>query len=229
MNSSNSIFISGVTHGIGKATAELFCKQGWIVYGCAKNEEDSRGKEMEETLPNFYFFKADVTKEDEVKEMFQKIPELTVAFNNAGIGCVPHSIGQMNYQEAFNILNVNVLGVGLCMKYEVEKKPRLIINNASVSAFKSKTGCDAFYAASKAAVITLTREISCMSEYQGKIDFCSISPAFIKTRMTADDQQKDSSNHWKSPNFVAQNVFNLATQKHPHQSGENFNINHVGE
>ena len=40
--SNKTIFITGATHGIGKATTELFCQKGWQVYGVSSNPLYSR-------------------------------------------------------------------------------------------------------------------------------------------------------------------------------------------
>lgn len=47
------ILITGATHGIGKAAAELFCSRGWEVYGISGNGEDGRGAAMEKRCPDF--------------------------------------------------------------------------------------------------------------------------------------------------------------------------------
>ena len=60
------ILITGATHGIGKAAAELFCSRGWEVYGISGNGEDGRGAAMEKTLPGFHYRVADVSNEPEI-------------------------------------------------------------------------------------------------------------------------------------------------------------------
>lgn len=63
------ILITGATHGIGKAAAELFCSRGWEVYGISGNGEDGCGAAMEKTLPGFHYRVADVSNEPEISAL----------------------------------------------------------------------------------------------------------------------------------------------------------------
>lgn len=218
----NNIFITGVTHGIGKATAELFCENGWNVYGCASNDTDTRGYEMMKKYPNFHFYLADVSKEEDLKKVFKELPQLGVCFNNAGIGCVPHTIDEMVYQDALDILKVNLIGVGLCMKYEIPKEAQLIINNASISAFRTQTGCDPFYSASKAGVIALTKECAAKNKFK-HIKFLTISPGYVKTRMTAEDSN-NTDIKWIEPIVVAQTILDLVQGRKTIETGGDITI-----
>ncbi len=227
LTGTNSIFISGVTHGIGKATAEFFLEKGWTVYGCASNPNDDRGRLMQGRFSNFHFFLVDISDEQQVKTMFEKIPHLDVAFNNAGIGTTPLPIHQMDTKAAHRILDVNLMGTAICLKYEVDKmlsNKSIIINNASVSAFQTGTGCEPIYAASKAGIVSLTKEVANDDLYKDKIKFYSICPAYIKTRMTAVSQQENES-VWQEALFVAQKVYHIIQNSQDYKSGKNFFIN----
>lgn len=84
---SKTVFITGASSGLGKATARFFAKQGWQVAATMRTP----GKEIElRELPNVRLFRLDVTQVDEARtavaaavEAFGKID---VVVNNAGGG-----------------------------------------------------------------------------------------------------------------------------------------------
>lgn len=231
------ILITGATHGIGKSTAEKFLKEGWEVYGCGSSHTDRRGKEMEETYRDFHFLYADVSEYRETERMLEWCGPLDAAFNNAGIGCVPKAIHEMDLEAARRILEVNVLGTALCMKYEclrmLENAGGVIVNNSSVAAFKSGTGADSVYSASKAGILRLTAEAAARKEYWGRIKFFSIVPGWIETRMTAADDKEEWKNRLPSgragtPKQVAELVFAIINFQERFESGQEFQINGGG-
>jgi len=230
-------FISGSTHGIGKATAEKLLENNWEVYGCASNREDARGREMEKAYENFHFRYADVSKESDLAHFFDWCGPVDAAFNNAGIGCKPESVHKMDTEAARRILEVNLLGTALCMKYEckgmLEGTGGVIINNSSVSARKAATGADAIYSASKAGILCLTSEAAAAKEYQGRIRFFTIVPGWIETRMTAMDDKdawKDRlpSHHILKPEQAAELVAMVFEHAETFDSGQIFHINGSG-
>ena len=81
-----TIFITGASSGIGKATAELFSANGWQVIATMRNPE--KGKALTE-LPNTVVMPLDVTNTKQIQETCRKTLEqydVDVLFNNAGYG-----------------------------------------------------------------------------------------------------------------------------------------------
>lgn len=228
-NLSKKIFITGATHGIGKATAELFCKQDWQVYGISSNKNDTRGKIMMKDNKNFIHQEIDITKENEIAEFLQSIGPIDATFNNAGIGIKPQDIDKADISEAQRVIEVNLVGTMICMKHEIQNMEKgVIINNSSIAAYKAQTGADMSYSASKAGILRLTAEAAVNPKYQNKIAFFSIIPGYIKTRMTASDKEEDIKNkittsEMGNPNEIAQLVYQIVLNNYAFSSGECFN------
>src|SRR6478735_5420672 len=81
-----TIFITGASSGIGKATAKLFQSKGWNVIATMRNP----GKETELTqLKNTTILPLDVTNPEQIKSTVAKaisLTEIDVVLNNAGYG-----------------------------------------------------------------------------------------------------------------------------------------------
>ena len=228
-NLTKKIFITGATHGIGKATTELFCQKGWGVYGVS-SVNDGRGEQMMRNLPSFHYFNVDIRDEDAIAELLSEIGHIDVAFNNAGIGKVPERADLENIDKAKEVIETNLLGTMICMKHEIRNMTEgCIINNASISAIKAATGADAAYSASKAGILCLTAEAACVRDYLPRIKFFSIMPGYIKTRMTATDDEnkiitKLPQHKMGMPGDVALLVFKIVENNYAFTSGQCFNI-----
>lgn len=231
------ILITGSTHGIGRAAARKFASQGWEVYGCAGNREDQRGFQMEEECPGFHFRYTDVSEEREVEGLLDWCGPIDAAFNNAGMGCRPAAIHLMDAGAARRVLEVNLLGTALCMKHECASMLAggggVIVNNASVAAFKAATGADALYAAAKAGVVRLAAEAAADREYRDRIKFFTLVPGWVETRMTAADDKAE----WKrrlpsgkagEPDQVAELLWRIVENTDCFDSGQEFQVNGGG-
>lgn len=232
MSYGKRILITGAAHGIGWATALKFLNHGWEVYGCGSNREELKGIQMAEQNHSFHFLYADVSKEEEVKRLFDWCGTIDAAFNNAGIGCIPAPVHRMDLDNARKVLEVNLLGTALCMKYEcaamLEGKG-VILNNSSVSAYKAATGADAMYSASKAGILRLTAEAAVCPVYRDKIKFFTLVPGWIETRMTAADDktlwgEMLPSGRAGSPGEVAEIVYAIVENQEAFESGQEFSI-----
>ena len=227
---SKKIFITGATHGIGRATAELFCQRGWSVYGISSNKEDGRGEELATKYDNFHYCVADVCDEQAVIDVLDKIGTIDAAFNNAGIGKEYEYADEEHIEKARKVIETNLIGTMICMKHEIKCiKKGVIVNNASVSANKALTGCDACYSASKAGILRLTAEAAACDKYLEQIKFFSILPGYIKTRMTAKDdlskiRHKIVGSDIGMPDDVARLVFNAVENYECYSSGQCFNM-----
>jgi NAD(P)-dependent dehydrogenase (short-subunit alcohol dehydrogenase family) len=104
-----TIFITGASSGLGKATAKLFHSNGWKVIATMRNPE----KETElNQLENVTLLPLDVTDLKQVKETIQKAITMgvDVVLNNAGYGLVggfeAYSDEQITKQLETNLLGV---------------------------------------------------------------------------------------------------------------------------
>src|SRR5947209_20048682 len=117
--------VTGGTSGIGRAAAIAYAKQGAKVVVAGR-----RAAEGEETVRLLraqggegFFVTTDVSKAVQVKELvertLQKFGRLDFAFNNAGIEQVPTPFLEQDEETFDRVMDINVKGVWLSMKYEI--------------------------------------------------------------------------------------------------------------
>ncbi len=151
-----TILITGTRKGIGKALAEHYLGGGWAVYGC------SRGKASIEH-GNYHHFCLDVSDEEAVVAMVRSAAResggIDALLNNAGIASMNHFL-LTPYPTARSIFETNVFGSFLFCREVAKTMRRLktgrIVNFATVATPLRLEG-EAMYAASKAAVESITR------------------------------------------------------------------------
>ena len=117
--------VTGATSGIGKQIAEDLLKRGHIVilnYGNNDNQAKVVEEEFKRNGYNFFIFKADVSNEQNVKEMFsfveKKYGKLNGLVNNAGTN-VDEFVETCNLDNYMKVLNINFIGKMLCSKYAI--------------------------------------------------------------------------------------------------------------
>jgi len=109
---------------------------------------------------------------------------LDIAFNNAGYQEPRRMLAEQVPAEYDRVFDINVRAVFLCMQQQIQamQSGGVIINNASVSGTRNPNPGLALYAASKAAVISLTR--SAAMEYAPRgIRINAVSPGRVVTDM----------------------------------------------
>ncbi len=186
--------VTGGGTGIGRATAILLAQQGANVVIGNRNVE--RGEAVVEEIRaeggTAIFQKTDVTQADEVEALVEKAVQefgsLNLAFNNSGIEGELAKLHEQDLESTAKILDVNVMGVFTCMKYEIPKILEAgggaIVNNSSILGTKA-TRDVAMYVASKHAVNGMTK--SAAIDYGSKgIRINAIAPGPIETRMLTD-------------------------------------------
>ena len=164
--------VTGGASGIGRVTAQAFAQEGVKVI--VATDANIQGAEetvrlIKDTGGEATFIKCDVSKALEVEAMVNKGVEtygsLDYAFNNAGIGPdgkrIPvFPIADCPEEIWDRMLDVNLKGVWLCMKYEIRQmvtqKRGVIVNTSSVGALRPIPGFGP-YAASKGGLIVLTK------------------------------------------------------------------------
>lgn len=160
--------VTGAGSGIGRATAQMFAREG-----AAVGVLDVRGEAAEEVASQIRAaggsalgLAADVTDDAQVRTATEAVRaefgELSVLYNNAGIG----STGAVDVAEEDDwdrCFDINVKGTFLCSRAAVPSMLAAgggsIINQASVAALVGIPNFAA-YCAAKGAVAALTRSMS---------------------------------------------------------------------
>lgn len=183
--------ITGGTSGIGRETAIQFAKRGAKVVVTGRREEDGLKtiQLVNEAGGEGLFIKADVAVEANCKKMVDetiaKFGRLDFAFNNAGVEGEMSPVIEETEENFHKVININVLGVLMSMKYEVAAMLKTgggaIVNTASVASLVGMPGL-AVYGASKHAVVGMTKAAAMETAKQG-IRINAVSPGGVKTEM----------------------------------------------
>ena len=105
-----TIFITGASSGLGKATAKLFAAEGCKVIATMRKPENE--KELN-SIDNITLLPLDVTNLDQIKETTQKaisLGDIDVVFNNAGYGLMG-PLEPTSDEQIVRQIETNVLGV----------------------------------------------------------------------------------------------------------------------
>lgn len=184
--------VTGASSGIGRATAIAFARAGAKVVVASRRITNG-----EETVHHIHelggeaiFVKTDVSKAAEVEVLVNKTIDyydrLDYACNNAGV--ITSSLLTNMLEEDWNhILDVNLKGTWLCLKYEIgamlKQGGGAIVNVASVASVVGCTGLTS-YCASKGGIIALTRAAA-LEYAQSGIRINAVSPGCVETDMLA--------------------------------------------
>ncbi len=185
--------VTGGSRGIGKEFAEGLAEAGANLMLCARREEwlmetveEFRGKDF-----HVHGKTCDVSNEEDVQavvdETVKKFGKVDILINNAGIswGAMPEEMPLEKWQK---VIDVNLTGCFLFAqavgKEMLKQKSGSIINITSVAGLTSSANGPFYagYAASKAGLIGLTRELAASWGRQG-IRVNAIAPGFFHSRL----------------------------------------------
>lgn len=185
-----TILITGASSGIGYELAKQFAEESCNLILLARRKEilDSLTQELKTNKNTILTYKCDVSKKDEVENVFnlirRDIAHVDIAILNSGIG---HSITVENFDSklADETFGVNVLGMIYCieelLKDFLPNKAGVIVGVSSIADVRGfpRSG---IYAASKAAASTLLE--SFRVEFKPhNIKVIIVRPGWVRTPM----------------------------------------------
>ncbi len=185
-----TVVITGGANGIGAVTATIFGQHGANIAIADFDEKAGEAKvqALQAADVNAAFFKVDVSKNDDVKEMasqvLAKFGKVDVLLNNAGITKDAMTL-KMKPEDFQQVIDVNLTGVFNCtqafLPSMVAQGKGRIINTSSISGTGGNVG-QANYAASKAGIIGMTKTWA--KEFGRKgVTVNAVAPGFIATEM----------------------------------------------
>ena len=177
---------------MGRAIAELFAGEGAKVlvnYRASKIEAEQVSAGIQESGGEAWAYQADVSDDAQDRAMMTAVEEkwgrLDILVNNAGWSKVTphHKLDDLTDEIWDRTLNVNLRGAFYCARAAaplLRKQPGAsIINNTSVAAWFG-SGSSIVYAASKAALITMTRSLARVLAPEIRVN--AIAPGLVHTR-----------------------------------------------
>lgn len=220
-----TVLITGGSRGLGASISRIFAQNNYNIIINYK-ERDINAVNLKEELESNYnvdilLVKADISVEEEVKEMFQNIiqkyPKIDVLVNNASIA-LDNDLNNKDALEFKRVLDVNLLGTYLVIKYSLDLfDTGSIINVASTNGIDTGYIESIDYDASKAGVIALTHDFARVLAPDIRVN--AVAPGWINTDMTSNLNPEFKKNEidkillkrFADPEEVAKVVFFLAS------------------
>lgn len=162
--------ITGGNKGIGKTTAELFCKEGASVAIVATDKV--AGLAVEEEIRanggDIRFWQMDVRYEEQVNAVFAQIKDhfgrIDILVNNAGLVGVNKPIEETTVEEFAAPWEVDVKGLFICTKqvlpYMKSQGGGNIVNLSSITGLMASSGTLLPYHSAKGAVSIMTKNLA---------------------------------------------------------------------
>lgn len=183
--------ITGGASGIGKATAELFVREGAKVI--IADVDDDKGNQLADELgENALYQRVDVSSAEQVRALtdlaVERFGGLHIMFNNAGISGAQYPRFLDDDLADFNrVVGINLFGVmsgsNSAGRHMAKQGGGIIINNASIAGLLPGQALMT-YRATKAAVIMFSKSLAIdLAEYGIRVN--CLAPGHIRTSLTA--------------------------------------------
>ncbi len=224
--------ITGAGRGVGRATAQLFAREGAevVLFSRTRSHLDETVASVSDEGGRPLAIAGDVSREEDVQGLFQTVKDtygrVDILVNCAGMVAV-RPFAEMDTATWDRVLGVNLRGTFLCCREAVRvmmaQKQGVIVNISSLSGVK---GVEKFpglsaYNVSKSGVASLT-EILAVEGKPYNIRVCVVSPGAVDTEML-----RQAAPHLKAgmtPEDMAEILLFLADDSGRMLSGSNIEI-----
>ena len=231
--------VTGSASGIGRATILKFAKEGYDVVINYRHNEESANKLKEEVEEKYHVsamvVQADVSKEDEVKNLIRVIVEkymkIDVVVNNAGL-VYDRSFDEITVDEFRRTLDVDVIGPFIVSREAARfmEEGSAIVNISSTNGTKTISPECLDYNIAKIGVQSLTRDLA--YEFKPKIRVNAVAPGWVDTNMNKDlpeeyvasETQRIYLSRFAKPEEIANTIYFLASDEASYINGEIINI-----
>ncbi len=239
------VIVTGAGGGIGSTIVKTFTDQGAkaALIDVKKEFAEKTVEKLGLSVEQVYCFGADISKEDEVKQVVAEVKEhfgkIDILINTAGIPGPSARTEDYSFEDVKKVYGVNVFGTFLMMQNVLPvmqaEKSGVIINFGSVSGmfgYPYEIG----YGSSKAAVIFMTKNAANENGGNG-VRINSISPGWVDTNMmknvlesykdvgienSSDNVTLGPMKRPATPEEIANVVAFLASEKASFVNGSNF-------
>lgn len=223
------VLITGASRGLGSEIARIFAKNKYnIVINYNNSEKDANNlkQELEKYNIEILLVKADISNEQEVKQMVEKTIEtfhkIDVLVNNAGIA-IDTMFEEKTKNNFQKILDVNLIGPFLVSKYVSQEM--LKQSKGNIINITSTNGIDTYYPesldydAAKAGLISLTHNLAV--KCAPYINVNAVASGWIETDMNKDmdieykkhEEEKILLKRFACPKEIANVVYFLSTEE----------------
>jgi len=199
--------VTGASSGIGSVIAKDLVHNGIIVVGIARREH--RLQEVKMSLPenlqgNFYPYRCDVSKEDEVKTAFEWVKNnlkgADILINNAGVYKPVLLSTEENTELMKSVIEINTMGMIYCIREMYRSMKARNVDDGHIVCMNSILGlqiptfdpafkgpvCYGTYPASKFAMTALCEVYRQeFLSFKSKIKITNISPGMVDTEIVA--------------------------------------------
>jgi NAD(P)-dependent dehydrogenase (short-subunit alcohol dehydrogenase family) len=171
--------VTGVSSGIGHATAQALAKEGWRVFGTARSESTALPEHVERVVLDV---RDPASIDAGVREVLDKAGRIDLLVNNAG-GSVMGAIEETSIEQARDVFDVNFFGAARLTQavlpaMRAQKSGRIVFIS-SVLGFLPAPFMG-FYAASKHALEGLAESLDHETRTLG-IRVALIEPSWTRT------------------------------------------------
>lgn len=235
--------ITGGSRGIGRATALLFARAGCDVAISFQKQKEAAEKvreKIEKIGSECLVFQADISQKKDVnlmiEELIKKWARIDILVNNAGIWTYGE-MGSMSEEVWAETMKVNLDGVfftcNVVVPFMKKEKRGWIINVSSTAAIRGES-FHSHYAASKGAVVSLTKSLASeLAPYNIRVN--CIAPGWVETDMCSEVfknpdfrrevQESIPLKRIPTPEDIAGPILFLASDLAQHITGEVLNVN----